>query len=912
VAKSEDGGASYLAINNGLNISQSYGIAVSPDGQYVTSGTQDNGSQLYYGDQQTWLEWQGGDGGYSGWDQQQDNFVYGSYVEGQMYGSNDGGLSAQAMELPDTDGARFIQPFVLDENNGNRMLVGTDNVFYTNNARLLSNASWTDVTGSINGVGISALAFSPHQTTVAYAGMSNSDVLGTNQIVKITGLGSSNQVIDIGPPNNLGVDGAVVTDIKVDTFDTSGNTLYATFGGYFNNRILRSTNGGTTWSSISNNLPNIPLYQVINDNTDANLLYVGSELGLWLGTKSGSTYDWQQFDYGPAFTRVIDLVWNNGDLYVGTHGRGTYKASKKAISVSLIKFIGSNSSCDLDKYLDRGESGKLMLEVSNGSAKNLDDIDLSFNAPNFITFTNANQSLSLPAFGSKTIELPVQLSAQSSCLADINIPVSITADGRSYNSELKVLTAANQSVVRTTFTDGAESSDSQLKSVLALGNDGWIRVSDSANSGNRSWFTTNENAYSDKSLVTPWLTFDGGGNVLKFAMSYDTEGDSNQRWDGLVLEMRLQGSDSWFDIGHLSSVPYDGQLATNNTAQAQFAWSGTKLNWREATVNLGSKYTGKTAQIRFRMVSDSNTSQNGFWLDDISISKVYTTQEAECDVCISDNNSVIPNKGLWFDPGRDGHGFIIEPYGANNLYFTMFYTFDDNGDPEWFNSLTTLSNGVFNPEFLTGTINRSAYNLDVDPAEVNPLIVDPDLDGRLMINFNNADIRNHPSCNDGTFRNLDNVALATWKLDDIERTWCIEPLIGDAGRPEPDFGTGWWAGINDNGWGYSLAQTGDLMIAYLFYYDSEGEPRWSIGTKNGFKPNQDITIPMLDVFGYGRTQSLVERELVPSGTITLRLSNTLRDLDTDGVTDIDVTYQGAEGGRWFRENQKIMNLLQEH
>jgi hypothetical protein len=38
----------------------------------------------------------------------------------------------------------------------------------------------------------------------------------------------------------------------------------------------------------------------------------------------------------------------------------------------------------------------------------------------------------------------------------------------------------------------------------------------------------------------------------------------------------------------------------------------------------------------------------------------------------------------------------------------------------------------------------------------------------------------------------------------------------------------------------------------------------------------------------------------------------LRDLDTDGTTSIDVTYQGAEGGRWFREDTKIKNLLQAH
>lgn len=913
VAKSEDGGETFISLNNGLNISQTYGIAVSPDGTKVTSGTQDNGSQLYFGNEQAWLEWSGGDGGFSAWDQQQGQYVYGSYVNGQMYGSSNSALSNEDMELPDTEGARFIQPFVLDENNGDRMLVGTDNVFYTTNARALSNASWVDVSDTINGSGISALAFNPHQNTTAYAGMSLSDVLGTNQIVKITGLGSSNTVTDIAPPNSFGTATAVVTDLKVDLFDTSGNTLYATFGNYNPNRIMRTTDGGNNWTSISNNLPDIPLYQVINDPADANKLYVGSELGLWVGTQSGSTYNWEQFDYGPAYTRVIDLVWNNDDLYVGTHGRGTYKASKNPFEVSVVKFIATNSSCDVDNYLDRGEAGKLMIQIANHSAKDFDQVSLSFNEPNFISFTDANQTFALNGFASHIIALNTQLDAQSSCLADINIPVTISSSVGTFNQELPILTAANQSVQKGIFTDGAERSDSLMKSMISLGNDGWIQANDNVNSGNSSWFTTDETSYSDKSLMTPWLTFDSGGNVLKFAMSYDTEGDSFQHWDGLVLEMRLKGNDSWFDIGQLSSVPYDGQLYTNNTAQGQFAWSGTQLDWRNVTVNLGSKYTGQTAQIRFRMVSDTNTAQDGFWLDDISVSHVITGSEISCDECISDNNSKVPNKGLWYDPAHDGHGFIIEAFGANDLFYTLFYTYDDNGDPEWFNSLTSLSGGVLNAGFAANTLEKFRYNYAVDPADVDPLLPDPSLsEGRLSIDFNSATVRNHPACQDGTSRQLNFVALATWQINSVTEAWCIEPLIDDAARPEPDFGTAWWAGSNDNGWGYSLAQTGDVIIAFLFYYDAAGNSRWSTGITSGFAANQDITLPMTDVFGYGRTASPIGTTFVDSGNIVLNLSNTFRDLTTDGVNTIDVTYQGPEGGRWFRDGVQIMTLLQEH
>lgn len=918
VAKSEDGGDSWLALNNGLNISQSYGIDVSPDGSQVISGTQDNGAKLYFGDEQNWLPWAPGDGGYSAWDQQQPEYIYGSLPRGKVYGSNNGGLNIELLNVPESDNTLFIQPFVLDETDGNRMLVGTDKVYFSNNVRSLGSSNWIDTTGELipnngNPIGVSAVAFDPHNSSVAYAGMTTSDVFGTNQIVKISSLGSTNTVTDIAPPNSFGVDGFRVTDIKVDTIDTSGNTVYATFGGYFSNRILKTTDGGNSWTSISNNLPNMPLWQVINDPSDPNVLYVGSELGLWVGTQSGNTYNWEQFDYGSAFTRVIDLVWRNDVLYIGTHGRGTFKATKAAIEVELVKFIADNSSCDTDNFLDRGEAGELIISLTNQSARNFDSVNVSFDLPGVISFTNANQTIDLDGFAAEQISIPVELDAGAACLADLNVPVSVDTGDLSYETSISLTTAANQAfTTSTTFSDDAENSDSQLKSALAFGNDGWIRVSDNVNSGDSSWFTTNENTPSDKSLVTPWLTFDAGGNVIRFAMSYDTEGDASQYWDGLVLEMRLKGSDLWFDIGHLSSVPYDGQLNIDNTAQGRFAWSGTQLEWRDASINLGSEYAGKTAQIRWRMVSDFFTAQEGFWLDDITISRVIAPAPLTCDACISDTNSLVPNKGLWYDPARDGHGFIIEAFGRDMLFYTMFYTFDDQGNPEWFNSLTTLENGVLNPEFVSGSINGFTYNTAVDPAEVDPLILDTQLDGRLTINFNNAEIRNDPACQDGTPRNLDFAALATWKLDDVTRSWCIEPLVANKSRPDPDFGTGWWAGPSDNGWGYSLAQVNDVMIAYIFYYDAEGKPRWSTGFQQGFEPGQDITIPMADVFGYGRTQSLVERTFVPNGSLSLNLSNTFRDVDTDGTTSIDITYQGAEGGRWLRNNTKIMNLLQEH
>ena len=54
VYKSTDGGDNFFALNNNLRLSQFYGIAVHPEGTRAVSGTQDNGTKLFFGMHSTW------------------------------------------------------------------------------------------------------------------------------------------------------------------------------------------------------------------------------------------------------------------------------------------------------------------------------------------------------------------------------------------------------------------------------------------------------------------------------------------------------------------------------------------------------------------------------------------------------------------------------------------------------------------------------------------------------------------------------------------------------------------------------------------------------------------------------------------------------------------------------------------
>lgn len=107
------------------------------------------------------------------------------------------------------------------------------------------------------------------------------------------------------------------------------NTVYAAFDnhktGDFKPYVLKSTDRGATWKAIAGNLPsNHTVYAVVEDHVDRNLLFAGTEYGLWFTQNGGAS--WIQLKGGLPTIAVRDL-WiqkRKNDLVVGTFGRGIY------------------------------------------------------------------------------------------------------------------------------------------------------------------------------------------------------------------------------------------------------------------------------------------------------------------------------------------------------------------------------------------------------------------------------------------------------------------------------------------------------------------------------------------------------------------------------------------------------------
>jgi photosystem II stability/assembly factor-like uncharacterized protein len=109
----------------------------------------------------------------------------------------------------------------------------------------------------------------------------------------------------------------------------SKNTAYVCFNhhryGDFKPYLLKTTDGGKNWTSIAATLPERgSVYTIAEDHIDPNLLFCGTEFGLFFTNDGGS--NWIQLKAGlPTIAvRDLDIQRRENDLVLATFGRGFY------------------------------------------------------------------------------------------------------------------------------------------------------------------------------------------------------------------------------------------------------------------------------------------------------------------------------------------------------------------------------------------------------------------------------------------------------------------------------------------------------------------------------------------------------------------------------------------------------------
>jgi photosystem II stability/assembly factor-like uncharacterized protein len=149
-----------------------------------------------------------------------------------------------------------------------------------------------------------------------------------------------------------------ISDIQADKFDK--NIVFVTFDNRkmddFKPYVFKSKDKGKTWTAISSTFPdNYTVHSIQQDHKDANLLFAGTEFGIFTSLDGGKK--WMQLKSGIPTIAVRDLTIQEreNDLVLATFGRGFYI---------------------LDDYTPLRKISESMLEENDGHIFDVKDADM--------------------------------------------------------------------------------------------------------------------------------------------------------------------------------------------------------------------------------------------------------------------------------------------------------------------------------------------------------------------------------------------------------------------------------------------------------------------------------------------------------------------------------------------------------
>lgn len=122
-------------------------------------------------------------------------------------------------------------------------------------------------------------------------------------------------------------DMSYIDDVLASSHDT--DVAYAAFDnhkrGDFKPYVLKTENAGRSWKSIAGNLPaRGSAHSIVEDHVDPNLLFVGTEFGLFVTQDGGDSWTQLKNNFPTIAVRDVEIQQRENDLVVGTFGRGIY------------------------------------------------------------------------------------------------------------------------------------------------------------------------------------------------------------------------------------------------------------------------------------------------------------------------------------------------------------------------------------------------------------------------------------------------------------------------------------------------------------------------------------------------------------------------------------------------------------
>ena len=292
--------------------------------------------------------------------------------------------------------------------------------------------------------------------------------------------------------------------------------------------------------------------------------------------------------------------------------------------------------------------------------------------------------------------------------------------------------------------------------------------------------------------VYVWLDQPGGA----------PDGYQRYRDDALAFDLRLPDSDANRDRvqgGAEAALHIDARDMTDNRGDADPAtiarWESGGWSGYENTAGVdGGDQGGSDATIRIEVTADA--------LEDPFVIEPGTS-------------------GAWFDPDRNGEGFVLEILEESRAV-AYWFTYDDDGGQDWYVAVGEVAgNRILFPDLLR--VSGGRFGPDFDPDKV---------------------VRTPVGSAEFIFSSCDSGAMS-WVIDrdggdrrqgrmDLTRLSGVMgiPCGRFVGGPVLEISTrsGSWYDPAHSGEGYALEILPDQrVLVYWFSFDAEGNRRWFFG-----------------------------------------------------------------------------------
>ncbi len=350
-----DDGSNYIFKSN-LPVTQFYRVAVdnSYPFYYIYGGTQDNNS--FGGPSASisngvvnddWFVTQGGDGFWVAIDPIDPNIVYteSQYGNASRY-DRQSGQSVSIKPFPGENEMTYRwywdTPILISPHNNKQIYMAANFLFRSEDQGSHWNKISPDLTRNENRDNFKVMG--KYWPTDAVAKNKSTSLWGT--IVSLTESKVQKDLLYTGSDDGMvsvSEDGGAnwrmiktfpgvpeysyVSDILADKFNA--NIVYVTFNNHkyddFTPYVLKSTDKGKTWTSVSANLPkNGPVHTIEQDHINPNLLFVGTEFSFFVSFDGATS--WTEFKKGIPTIPVRDIAIQEREdaLVIATFGRGFY------------------------------------------------------------------------------------------------------------------------------------------------------------------------------------------------------------------------------------------------------------------------------------------------------------------------------------------------------------------------------------------------------------------------------------------------------------------------------------------------------------------------------------------------------------------------------------------------------------